>query len=49
VFNISCTSLIGDLERAASRFVAALQSSEALRANAEKFAAELTTYKLRTI
>ena len=41
VFNLSCISLIEDLERAADRFVAELQESAPLQANAAKFAGEL--------
>jgi hypothetical protein len=49
VFNLSCISLIEDLERAADRFVADLQESALLQANAAKFAGELAAYELKPL
>jgi hypothetical protein len=49
VFNVSCITMIEELERAAEKFVTALAASALLQANAAKFAGELDSYQLRTL
>jgi len=47
VFNLACISLLEDLEAAVVDFVADIEASPALRANAAQFAKELAGYELR--
>jgi hypothetical protein len=49
VFNLACISLLEDLEAAVVDFVADLEASPSLKANAAKFAKQLDSYKVRAI
>ncbi|MGK3966702.1 hypothetical protein WMF38_21290 [Sorangium sp. So ce118] len=47
VFNLACISFLEDLEGAAARFVADVETSPLLQENAAKFARELDGYRLK--